>query len=91
MLHCVNPLGGEPLTGEPDAGDPPVRFGGRGNETNRLLLPLYQAAKPKPASVEATTLDGEGETFRRRSRTFPKNTRDLVQLDEGVLVRWGIV
>ena len=51
----------------------------------------HQAAKPKPASVEATTLDGEGETFRRRSRTFPKNTRDLVQLDEGVLVRWGIV
>ena len=46
MLHRVNPLGGEPLTGEPDAGEPPVRFGGRGNETNRLLLPLYQAAKP---------------------------------------------
>jgi hypothetical protein len=36
----VNPLRGEPLTGEPDAGDPPVRFGGRGSETNRLSLPL---------------------------------------------------
>ena len=46
MLQRINPLGGEPLTGEPDAGDPPVRFGGRGNETNRLLLPLYPAAKP---------------------------------------------
>src|SRR2546428_6041012 len=40
MRRCVNPLGGEPLTGEPDAGNPPVRFGGRGSETNRLSLPL---------------------------------------------------
>ena len=39
MRRCVNPLGGEPLTGEPDAGNPPVRFGGRGSETNRLSLP----------------------------------------------------
>src|SRR3989442_8374296 len=38
--RCVNPLEGEPLTGEPDTGKPPVRFGGRGSESNRLSLPL---------------------------------------------------
>ncbi|HKZ03768.1 MAG TPA: hypothetical protein VJ180_16110, partial [Pyrinomonadaceae bacterium] len=39
----VNPLRGEPLNGKPDAGNPPVRFGGRGSETNRLSLPLSGA------------------------------------------------
>ena len=35
---------GDSSTGEPDAGDPPVRFGGRGRETNRLSLPLSAAS-----------------------------------------------
>ena len=54
MLPCVNPLGGEPLTGEPDAGDPHVRFGGRGNESNRLPLPLYRSGR---ASIEDRHFD----------------------------------
>src|SRR3970040_1785527 len=43
-LPCtrISPLRGEPSTGEPDAGKPPVRFGGRGSETNRLSLPLSE-------------------------------------------------
>ena len=32
------PLRVRPSTGEPDAGNPPVRFGGRGTESNRLSL-----------------------------------------------------
>ena len=42
MRSCVNPQRGEPPTGEPDAGDLHVRFGGRGNEINRLSLPLLR-------------------------------------------------
>src|SRR5213079_2897230 len=34
----VSPLHGDPPTGEPDAGEPPVRFGGRGKQT-QLFLP----------------------------------------------------
>src|SRR5439155_5721180 len=34
----VSPLRGDPPTGEPDAGEPPVRFGGRGKQT-QLFLP----------------------------------------------------
>ncbi len=36
---------GWPLTGEPDARDPPVRFGGRGSETNRVSPPLISGGK----------------------------------------------
>jgi hypothetical protein len=43
---------GEPLTGEPDAGQPPVRFGGRGNETNRVSLPLSGTGSPVRVSLK---------------------------------------
>src|SRR5688500_11510489 len=43
---CISPYTGEPLTGEPDAGEPPVRFGGRGSESNRLSLPLFNFYLP---------------------------------------------
>ena len=43
MRCSVNPLAGDPPTGEPDVGEPPVRFGGRGSESNRLSLPLLNS------------------------------------------------
>src|SRR5205809_2070147 len=63
MRRCVNPLGGEPLTGEPDAGNPPVRFGGRGSETNRLSLPPIQVGIGAQNNMIGGTATGAGNVI----------------------------
>src|ERR1700675_2213049 len=64
LRRCVNPLGGELPTGEPDAGDPPVRFGGRGSETNRLSLPLSAKRSFSLSRLEANDCqNSSGLTF----------------------------
>ncbi len=35
---CSSPRRGKPLTGEPDAGNPPVRFGGKGDANQCVVL-----------------------------------------------------
>src|SRR5437667_9977535 len=42
----VSPLRGDPPTGEPDAGEPPVRFGGRGKQTQLFLPTPIRTASP---------------------------------------------
>ena len=60
----VNPLGGEPPTGEPDAGEPPVRFGGRGSESNRLSLPLSKRGLLQLIEISVGQVEAEAaETF----------------------------
>ncbi len=59
--RIANPLAGEPPTGEPYAGKLPVRFGGRGKSSKRLLptpiMPARTVASPwMPAFAGMTDL-----------------------------------
>ena len=82
MLSCVNPLTGEPPTGEPDAGESHVRFGGRGNETNRVFLPLFYRTRNFQHLFAPAERNGAPESTRSQRGASPLQVNALRPVTE---------
>src|SRR5437667_463977 len=62
----VSPLRGDPPTGEPDAGEPPVRFGGRGKQTQLFLPTPISRSTNRDSSITRVSIHAPA---RGRDRT----------------------